>query len=83
MLTDNEYNALDFQETEDIHRLVGKEIIDVEPVTDGVMCGVVLFLKCKDGALDVVVLDAPGYIAGDTTFSIEIASIKEEPNERV
>jgi len=84
MLSDEEFNALSFEEIQDIQRLVGGEIIDVEPIEDGVLCGLILYLKRKDGSLEAMMLDAPGDLPGDTTFSMEIAKIntKEESNER-
>lgn len=78
MLSDEQFNALEWGELTDLQELTGVKIEGIEPVSDGaVMCGIVLYIKRADGSKAAVMIDAPDSTEESTeSLYIEIAPIK-------
>lgn len=75
MLSDEQFNALEWVELTDLQELTGVKIEGLEPISDGAaMCGIVLYLRRMDGSKTAVSINAPEEIGAN--LYIEKAHIK-------
>jgi len=76
VLSDEQFDALEWAELTDIQELAGAKIEEIEPIGDGAAscCGIVLYLRHADGSKAAISICAPDEL-GENLY-IEKAPIK-------